>query len=181
MKNKISKESLYVLLLGVIVYLPFMAGQLNNADGFTNGVLYHSDDYVWEDAQGRFFLRFFDFWRDSMIIPELIVFVSIIMMVVLIHLIWEIFDVQRSIERILIGGFILFAPSVANLFTYYYCADAYSLAFLFSVVASYLLVKGKKKIWGIAIIPLIISMGLYQTYVGVTISIFGIWELFFYG
>lgn len=112
-----------------------------------------------------------------MIVPELIVFVSIIMMVVLIHLIWEIFDVQRSIERILIGGFILFAPSVANLFTYYYCADAYSLAFLLSVVASYLLVKGKKKIGGIAIIPLIISMGLYQTYVGVTISIFGIWVI----
>ena len=34
-----------------------MAGQLNNADGFTNGVLYHGDGYGWEDAQGRFFLR----------------------------------------------------------------------------------------------------------------------------
>lgn len=173
--KKITKESVILLLLGLIVYMPFMAGQLNNADGFTNGVLYHGDNYGWEDAQGRFFLRFFDLWRDGMIVPEVIVFVSIVMISVAIFLLWQTLDIQKEIERILIGALVLFSPSVANLFTYYYCADAYCLAFLFAVIAAYLLIKNTKYSLGIAVVLLVISMGIYQTYVGVTISICGIW------
>lgn len=177
MKVKIRKESLFLLLLGIIVYLPFMAGQLNNADGFTNGVLYHGDGYGWEDAQGRFFLRFFDYWRDSMIVPELIVFVSVLMMLVMIYLVWETLDITNFLERVLIGGFILFAPSIANLFTYYYCADAYSLGFLLAVAAAYVLIKGKKSFFWLPIVLLIVSMGIYQTYVGATISLVVIWVI----
>lgn len=126
---------------------------------------------------GKIFSMFFDFLRDSVIISEVIVFISILMMIVLIYLIWEILDIRNSIERVLVGGFVLFAPYIANLFTYYYCADAYSLGFLFAVVASYVLIKDKKKFCWKAIILLIISMGIYQTYVGVTISICGIWTI----
>lgn len=141
--GKVNKESIILYFMGVLVYLPFMTNQLNNADGFTNGVLYHNHSYTWEDAQGRFFLRFFDLWREGMVIPELIVPVSLLMMIVLIYFVWEILDVQLFGERIFIGGFILFSPSVANLFTYYYCADAYSFAFLLAVIASHILIREK--------------------------------------
>lgn len=71
--DKVSTEAKVLYFLSILVYFPFMVQQLNNADGVANGLLYHADNYGWEDAQGRFFIKFFDIWRDSMINPAIIV------------------------------------------------------------------------------------------------------------
>ena len=50
----------------LVVYTPFLTGQLNNADGFINGVIAHKKNYDWENSQGRFLIGWFDRWRDRM-------------------------------------------------------------------------------------------------------------------
>ena len=60
-------ELLMLLGAAIFVYLPFMAEQLNNADDFMMGVNYHSQNYVWENAQGRFLLQWLDEWRGGLV------------------------------------------------------------------------------------------------------------------
>lgn len=175
LSDKIKKESIILYILSLIVYLPFMVHQLNNADGVSNGLLYHSDNYVWEDAQGRFFIKYFDMWRDGMISPSLIVALSLFFMVCIVVLVWRIFDCNNLIEKYLIGICILFSPSVANLLTYYYCADSYCFAYLLAIVAVACLLQNGKKYFVAAVVMLVISMGIYQTYIGAAVSVCTVW------
>lgn len=123
-----------------VVYEPFWGGQLNNADGFLYGVIRHGQKYGWEDAQGRFLLRWLDEWRDGFIIPPVIIGISIVLLLMSAVLIWHIFACEGRTERILIGAFVVFSPSVMNTFTYYYCADSYMLSYFLAVVAAALLI-----------------------------------------
>lgn len=175
MPGKLQKESIILFLLGIIVYLPFMANQLNNADGVSNGLLYHGNNYAWEDAQGRFFIKFFDMWRDGMISPSLIVALCLFFLVCIVAILWEIFECNNTIEKYLIGICILFSPSVANLFTYYYCADSYCFAYLLAILAVACLLKNGIKYFIAAGVMLIFSMGIYQTYIGAAVTVCGVW------
>lgn len=173
--DKLKKESIVLYLLGIIVYLPYMANQLNNADGVSNGLLYHVDNYAWEDAQGRFFIKFFDMWRDGMISPALIVALCLLFLMGIVCILWEVFECHNSIEKYLIGICILFSPSVANLFTYYYCADSYSFAYFLAILAVVFLLKTSKRSFLVAVVMLIFSMGIYQTYIGASVSVCVVW------
>ena len=169
-----------LLLLGaaIFVYLPFMAEQLNNADDFMMGVNYHPQDYGWENAQGRFLLRWLDEWRGGLVFPSVIVAVCIVMLLLVVVLFWDILGCTGRLERILIGCFILFSPSVANTFTYYYCADSYMLAYLLAVLSAALLIKGKKW-YSVAAggVFLFCSLGIYQAYIITTIIICTMWMI----
>lgn len=173
--DKIKIEAIFLYIFGMIVYLPFMVNQLNNADGVSNGLLYHSTDYAWEDAQGRFFIKFFDMWRDGMISPSLIVALCLLFMVGIVCILWKVFECDNTIEKFLIGICILFSPSVANLFTYYYCADSYSFAYFLAIFAVVFLLKSSKRRFLVAVIMLICSMGIYQTYIGATVTVCVVW------
>lgn len=173
--KKIKEEEKLLFLFGIVVYLPFMVNQLNNADGVTNGILYHGKAYEWENAQGRFFLKFFDLWRGRMIFPQLIIFVSLVILLISIRYLWKIFEIDGILSKMLIGCLILFAPSVANLFTYYYCADSYTFAYLLSILAAYILIKKQPKHFWKAMLLSVISLGIYQTYLGMTILLCAFW------
>lgn len=177
-------ELLMLLGAAIFVYLPFMAEQLNNADDFMMGVNYHPQNYAWENAQGRFLLQWLDEWRGGLVYPSVIVAICIVMLLLVVVLLWDIFGCAGRPERILIGCFILFSPSVANTFTYYYCADSYTLAYLLAVSAAALLIKGKKW-YSVAAggVFLFCSLGIYQAYIVTTIIICTMWMIMeiFYG
>lgn len=165
-------------MAALLVYLPFMVDQLNNADDFMMGVNYHPQSYDWENAQGRFLLRWLDEWRGGLVFPTLTVGLSIIILLLIAVLLWEIFECAYRVERILIGCFILFSPSIANTLTYYYCADSYMLAYLSAVLAAALLIKGKR--WYsvvLGVVLLFFSLGIYQTYIVTAITICEMWAI----
>jgi len=173
------KVELSVLgVTALLVYLPFMADQLNNADDFMMGVNYHPQSYDWENAQGRFWLRWLDEWRGGLVFPSLIVGISIIMLLLIVVLLWKIFGCEHKAERILIGCFILFSPSAVNTLTYYYCADSYMLAYLSAILSAALLIKGKS--WYSVVsgaVLLCFSLGIYQTYIVTAITICEMWAI----
>ncbi len=129
----------------LVVYTPFLTGQLNNADGFINGVIAHKKNYDWENSQGRFLIGWFDRWRDRMVQPSLIIGVCLMLLCLVVSVIWYIFDCYSMVEKLCIGAILVFSPSIADLFTYYYCADSYMLSYLLAVIAAALLIKGEKK------------------------------------
>lgn len=100
------------------------------------------------------------------------------MLLLVVVLFWDILGCTGRLERILIGCFILFSPSVANTFTYYYCADSYMLAYLLAVLSAALLIKGKKW-YSVAAggVFLFCSLGIYQAYIITTIIICTMWMI----
>lgn len=171
-----SPEFILLAIVSVFVYFPFLSGQMNNADGFTFGVFHHSNGYGSEDNLGRFFLRFFDIWRDGMVLPSLIVALCISFLWGSVLILWKIFRTERPFDRFVMGVLIVCTPSVANLLTYDYTADGYCLGFLLAVLAAGLLIQGSG-IWTAIVAAICIwgSLGLYQAYLAVTISICGFW------
>lgn len=171
------RELFVVAFWSFIVYLPFLCGQLNNADGFIFGVFLHND-FGHEDSEGRFFLRFFDFWRDGMVLPAMIIGLCLLFLWIAVAVLWYTMDIRGSLLRILSGVLVVCTPSMADLFTYYYTADGYCLSLLLSVLAAGLLVKGERKRSFLAVVFLMIgSLGIYQAYVGITVIICGFWLL----
>lgn len=183
MLNKIKKavtnlEFILLAIISLLTYFPFLSGQMNNADAFLFGVFHHSDAYGAENNLGRFFLRFFDFWRDGMILPTLITALSICFLLLSVIILWEIFDPISVIDRLIIGVLVVCTPSAANLFTYGYTADGYCFGFLLAVIAAALLIRGSEiKSLILAGMCLVLSLGLYQAYLAVTITVCGFWLL----
>lgn len=172
------KELFVVAFCSLIVYLPFMSGQLNNADGFIWGVFRHSDNYAWENNQGRFFLRFLDTWRSGIVIPALIIGICLVFLWIMAAVLWYAFDIRNTFERILAGILVVCTPSIADLLTYYYTADCYCFGILLAVLAAVLLIRGKKKRSGfLAAALIIVLLGIYQPYLGITVTICGFWLL----
>lgn len=179
--NKLKKavsgpEFILLAIVSLFVYFPFLSGQMNNADGFTFGVFHHVNGYGSEDNLGRFFLRFFDFWRDGMVLPSLIAALCIVFLLAGVLVLWNISRTEHALDRFIMGVLIVCTPSVANLLTYDYTADGYCFGFLLAVLAAALLIQGTG-IWTAiaAAVCILVSLGLYQAYLAVTITICGFW------
>lgn len=171
-------EFILLVLVSVITYFPFLSDQMNNADGFTFGVFYHGEGYGTEDNLGRFFLRFFDFWRDGMILPWLITSVCICFLLCSVLVVWKMFEMEGKIIRLVSGILIVCTPSVADLLTYQYAADGYCFGFLLATVAALLLISGSSIFTMIlAALCILVSLGLYQAYIAVAIVLCGLWLL----
>lgn len=167
-----------LLAIGLLVYSPFVVQQLNSADVNVYGYLYHSG-YGFEDSQGRFLLRFFDMWRNSMVSQVLVIPVSIFFVCLVGEVSCNILNINNKVSRLLLGAFLLFAPSVADLFSYTYTADSYCFSYLLAALAAYFLISKEdlgSKI--IAVVLIIISLSLYQAYVGFCIFLITLWFLF---
>lgn len=172
---KLTSATKLLMAVAFVVYLPFMVQSLNGADNSTNGYIRKFHGYDWENSQGRFFIRFFDMWRDSWIPRVLIVALCIIFLCIMAQLVCDILAINKPDSAnifvpFLTGALIVFSPSIANLLTYYYCADSYCFAYLLVVLASYILIKNST--WGsriAAVILMAISAGIYQAYIGMAI------------
>lgn len=101
--------------------------------------------------------------------------VGILFLSVSIYFLVDIFKIKSRIYAILLGvGFVAF-PSVASCMLFTYTVQYYSFAILMSVIASYMLIEGKRKffvIYGILSAVLIAcSLGIYQAYFPLTTAI----------
>lgn len=167
-----------VSILSVLTYFPFFAGDMYNADSFTYGVFSHSDQYGWENNQGRFLLRFLDQWRDGMILPPLIIGICLFFLLASVIVMWNIFDFHSPVSKVLSGIVLVCTPSMADLFTYYYTADHYCFAFCLAMLAALLMVKGKRWISAcVATALLVVTLSVYQVYLCVTVTVCGFWLL----
>ncbi len=97
------------------------------------------------------------------------------LLAILFHAVGAVFicrllDVQKRITAVLIGAVIVSFPTVTSVMMYNYVADGYAIAFLFSVLAAWLLMKDKPRYLPAAVL-VALSAGIYQAYVTVTIML----------
>lgn len=82
----------------------------------------------------------------------------------------KILNVQSKITAGLIGGVIVSFPTVTSVMMYNYVADGYAVSFFLATLAALYMIK-KKPNYIISALFMVLSMGIYQAYITVTIML----------
>lgn len=109
------------------------------------------------------------FWQ-SYSLPFFNGLITILVLAVCACLITELFDIQNSLNRILVGAIIVCFPTITSTMFFMFCAPHYAVAILFSILAVYF-VDQKRFGWIGSVFLLACSMGIYQAYLPVTTSL----------
>lgn len=155
----------------LLVYHPLVTEKLANPDTLVNG-LYYKDQYNWEDALGRWGLRFLAMAKGYTMQPWLVAGVSLLLAVLCALLICKLLGLRPGWAVLLGGGLLLASPNLADALTYYYCADAYLLALLLNVGAIWYAHTGKSKAaWVLPAVAVALGYSLYQSYISVAMTL----------
>lgn len=153
---------------GWIIYSPMTSWLISNPDGIYLGVIYREGDG--SAAFGRIGVGAVIRLMQSVVSPNLMMILSLIMLGVVICLLADIFNIDSLWGRIVMGALLLLSPSMSSQLTYYYCMVQYILAFVITVLACYLIIKIKHPAIVIVSALLIMAqMTLYQAYMSVAV------------
>lgn len=167
--NKISAQGkicfLSAVIIGLAAHLYKMTGWLPNWDSLV--FRYDAQNMI---PLGRWFLpvvcsisSFYDLpWLNGMLAVVYHAFGAVC--------ICRIFDVKKSVTAALIGAVVSTFPAVTSVMMYNYVADGYAFSFLLACAAVVFLTKYKPN-YVIAAIMIMLSAGIYQAYVSVTIML----------
>lgn len=156
------------VITSLLVHFQLYAQQITGADGLMNS-MYHQAD-VWECMLMRFGLEFVQMLKGNIVSPVLATLLSSIFLGITVILIINILEIRNKYFKYLIALVFVVAPNISSTLAFFYCSDAYILGLLFATLAVFLIKKYNNKKWIIAISGLLValSMGLYQTYLSVT-------------
>lgn len=179
MNDRLLKQSfLYTYLLGLAAH----------AYCFLNLTISHDSlraFYIagkWPKASmGRiFYAAYIALTRGKIVLPWLIGILALFWISIVVYLILRMFQVEKRVFVLLVAGICVTNPSVyATAATYIHDLDANSFALLLAVSAAYLWDKAmrasdKKKrflLLGIGALNLSFALGIYQSFISVTITL----------
>ncbi len=132
-----------------------------------------SIEYQWKIGLGRFFAPLVLKLRGNIALPWLVGIVSIIFVAIAVWLVIKTLDIKSKATMILVSGIMVTNITVtATAATYIHDFDFDMLALLFSCAAAYIMMKKQKLGWYILSSALImLSLGLYQSYIEVALMI----------
>ncbi len=171
-----NKKALWVCVISAFIFGIITHGYMffNNSIShdslaeflLTEGVIKHRYEL------GRIFVPFYKTYISGVItLPWMSGIISMFLIGFAAFLIVKIFDVKSFLSIVLITGILTINKTTISLFgTFIHDADCDMLAMFCSVLSAYLLLNHPKAyLWGIP--PLVISLGLYQSYISVTITL----------
>lgn len=132
-------------------------------------------------SMGRIFYNaYISLTRGKIVLPWLIGVLSLLWVSIAVYIIVRSFEIENGTYVLLVAGICVTNPSVyATAATYLHDLDANSFALLLAVSAAYLWYRGvqsseKIRTWifsGIGALLLTIALGIYQSYISVTITL----------
>lgn len=149
------------LAFGLVTHLYMLTNKLPNHDDI--GHLFGSH---YGAASGRWLLPFVLKLHGSFSLPWLIGLLALVFLGLAACLTVSVLRIRRPLGCILTAVLMVSFPSVAATFAYMFSADAYFLSLLLACLAGFLACKFRWG-WVFAILPLTLSMGIYQSYFGV--------------
>ena len=156
---------------GICVHLYALVNNLYNYDDIAQ----QPKGYGTGITSGRWFLTllgdFFDFWGGNYNLPLINGVLFLILLSISVALLVEVLEIHKKSSTVLIGAlFTVFPTATATLF-FRYTAVYYGVGILCSVLAAWILEKGKTGFLLSALFTAL-SLGIYQAYVPITIGIF---------
>lgn len=150
---------------GILSYFYLMIDGYMCPDGLTEGLYYYTN-WDWALRNGRWVIEhLLKLFGHYVVIPSLIVIVYSLCIAVAVNILSKLWNIRETCFLILASALLIANPTVIKQLSFAYMALAYSFAFLFSVAFCYLV---PKKNWLCVIAGgalLMLSFGLYQTYV----------------
>lgn len=156
------------VIASMIVHFSLYALMITGPDTLINS-MYHQPD-VWESMLLRFGLDFVQGVKGYVVSPILATLISSIFLGITVLLVIDIFKINNKYFKYITAIVFVVAPNISATLTFFYCSDAYILGMLLATLAVYIIRKNENKNWIILISGLLIalSMGMYQTYLSVT-------------
>ena len=163
------------IIISLLVHLPLFTQNILTADVLLNTGYYSF--YSWEISLGRFGLYVVGLLKGFFVIPYLEIFLSILLVIGSIVLIFDLFEIKNKVIEVLCGILVSVSPIVSATLLFHYCSFAYSLAFFLSILAIYLLVKSKHKLVKYMIPSFLItfSLSMYQAYLAISLTLLLLW------
>lgn len=164
------KIFIFCTIAGIIIHWPLLTNRLTTADGtWTN--LYHGG-YEWEISLGRWAFVLLKNLRLNYVVYNLSIAVGIASVSLAACLVIELFNIKSFWTALVISGLWISFPGIASVLPLYAFSGDYLFALFLSVFCVYIIRKTNKSI------PLFISSfifafstGIYQGYVGVTMTL----------
>ena len=171
-KNIFTKERkkffLITILTSMIVHFQLYALMITGPDTLINS-MYHQAD-IWEAMLLRFGLDFVQAIKGNIVSPVLATLLSSVFLGITVILVIDIFKIKNKYLKYLTAIIFSVAPNISATLTFFYCSDAYILGMLLATLAVFIMRKYENKNWIILISALLVAlaMGMYQTYLSVT-------------
>ena len=152
----------------MIVHFQLYALMITGPDTLINSI-YHQAD-IWEAMLLRFGLDFMHAIKGNIESPVLATLLSSIFLGITVILVTDILKIKNKYLKYITAILFAVAPNISATLTFFYCSDAYTLGMLLATLAVYIMRKYENKKWPILISGLLIAlaMGMYQTYLSVT-------------
>lgn len=168
--------------LRLCVLATFFFGLIGHAYRFFSGSYSHdsldsiyadSSEFFWKISLGRFFAPVVMKLRGNIALPWLIGFVSILFIAFSVWFVVRTLDIESKILICLLSGIMVTNITVtATVATYLHDLDIDMLALLLSTLAAFLIMKKDKIGWyALSAVMIMVSLGLYQSYIEVALII----------
>lgn len=172
--NKDRKKVFFTtFIIGLIVHLGLYSNQLVAYDAY-----WHYGSFLakgWEVSLGRFFIPFIDMLRGTVVSSSLTSVIAIALVSITTLILTDILKINKNYIKILIGILLVTNPTFSLTLMYTYTGDSYTLALLFSVLSVYFLTqKINRKNVALSIICIVLSLGFYQAYLCVILTLLAI-------
>lgn len=153
------------ITVGLLAHLYKITNWLPNWDSYV--FRYDSQNML---SLGRWFLSVISAPSSFYDLPFVTGILAILFFALGAVCICKMFNVQKNITAVLIGATVVSFPTVTSVLLYNYVADAYAISFFLACVSSLLMTSEKPK-FIIASVLICLSVGIYQAYITVTITL----------
>lgn len=171
-KISFNKEKLTIFIItlvtSILVHFQLYAMAIIGPDTLINS-MYHQAD-IWELMLLRFGLYFVQMVKGNIVSPVLVTLISSILLGITVLLVLDILEIKNKYFKYISAIVFAVAPNISATLTFFYCSDAYILGMFFATLAVFIMRKYKDKKWIVFVSGLFIAlaMGMYQTYLSVT-------------
>lgn len=168
--NNKEKRNIFLvtIITSMIIHFQLYSLIITGPDTLINS-MYHQAD-IWETMLLRFGLYFMQAIKGNIVSPILATLLSSAFLGITVILVIDIFKIKSRYLKYIIAILFVVAPNISATLTFFYCSDAYILGMLLATLAVYIITKYEDKKWPIFLSGLLvaIAMGMYQTYLSVT-------------
>jgi len=171
---KKDKERIIFVIISVFVSYIFAHGFRMSNTMFSGDslLMIHQNDYAWQISLGRCFQPIWLFIRGSISAPWMIICLSLLWLTLSVYFTADMLGIKKPISLIILSG--IMTTSTALIYTnatFVPWSDFFALALFLAVLGVWLINKKKALPVIAGILCLTLSLGTYQAYISVALSI----------
>lgn len=176
-KNNFSLIAISIFICGIVCHFEAIKNDLVTYDGYWNFHYYIAG--TWEMSLGRFLIPYLDLLYHGISSTYIAMIMSLFIYIFITIKIINLLHIHNRFYKVLIAILLIINPTFSYMLLYPYTAIAYSLSMFFAVIsADYLCRKVSLKNGAIAILFLVLSLSIYQSYFSVITVLWLIYKTF---